>query len=116
MTQLVIIGPAGRIDLSFVAAFESRQRTRSIRTLGIDGAPVDTEWPDGWAGSFELKRGTSAVDDFIESVKRGDRDDDTMWYYADKRDFSVPVDLYEGVTFKLGVGEISFHATHRWRV
>ena len=64
-TQLVVIGGTGRIDLSHVTSFESRQMTQSIRVSRLDGNHIGVELPKGWEGSFELERGDSTVEDFI---------------------------------------------------
>jgi hypothetical protein len=68
--QLVLIGPAGRVDLSYVTGFESRQITHSIRVDKLDGTQISAELPRGWEGTFELERGTSAVDDFIAAAEQ----------------------------------------------
>jgi hypothetical protein len=46
-TQLVVMGPGGRVDLSHVTAFESRQMTQSIRVSRIDGTQLGAELPRG---------------------------------------------------------------------
>ena len=69
-TQLVVIGPAGRIDLTHVTSFESRQITHSVRVDRLDGTHMGTELPKGWEGSFELERGSSSVDDFIAAAEQ----------------------------------------------
>ena len=64
-TQIVVLGPSGRVDLEHVVAFESRQLTQSVRVSRLDGTQLGTELPKGWEGSFELERGNSVVEDFI---------------------------------------------------
>ena len=64
-TQLVVIGPSGRIDLAHVTGFDSRQVTQSVRVNRLDGNQMGMELPKGWEGSFELERGDSTVEDFI---------------------------------------------------
>ena len=66
-TQLVVMGPDGRVDLSHVTGFESRQLTAPVRVSRLDGTQLAAELPKGWEGSFEVERGTSALDDFISS-------------------------------------------------
>ena len=66
--QLVVMGPAGRVDLTHVTAFESRQITHSLRVDRLDGTQIAAELPKGWEGSFEVERGNSAVDDFIADL------------------------------------------------
>jgi hypothetical protein len=105
-TQLVVIGPGGRIDLTHVTSFESSQLTHSVRVDRLDGTQMGTELPKGWEGSFELERGNSAVDDFIaaaelqyfngNSVAAG-----TMYQYVTETDGSTSTYQYDGVTFRL---------------
>ena len=66
-TQLVVMGPKGRVDLTHVTGFESRQLTQSIRVSRIDGTHLGAELPRGWEGSFEIERGNSVLDDFISA-------------------------------------------------
>lgn len=105
-TQLVVIGPAGRIDLTHVTSFESHQVTQSVRVDRLDGTHMGTELPKGWEGSFEIERGTSAVDDFIAaaeqqyfngtSVNLG-----TMYQYVTETDGSTSTYQYDNVVFRL---------------
>ena len=69
-TQLVVMGPLGRIDLTHVTSFESRQLTQSVRVSRLDGTHLGTELPKGWEGSFEIERGNSVVDDFIAAAEQ----------------------------------------------
>jgi hypothetical protein len=57
--QLVVMGPYGRIDLTHVTGFESRQVTAPVRVDRIDGVLLATELPKGWEGAFDLERGSS---------------------------------------------------------
>ena len=105
-TQLVVIGPTGRIDLTHVTAFESRQITHSVRVDRLDGTHMGTELPKGWEGSFEIERGNSTVDDFIaaaeqqyfngSSVALG-----TMYQYVTETDGSTSTYQYDNVAFRL---------------
>lgn len=47
-TQLVVMGPNGRVDLSHVTGFESRQITNPIRVSRLDGTQLAAELPKGW--------------------------------------------------------------------
>jgi hypothetical protein len=105
-TQLVVIGPAGRIDLTHVTAFESRQLTQSVRVSRLDGSQLGTELPKGWEGSFELDRGSSAVDDFISTAEQqyfgaGGFVTSTMYQYISETDGSTSTYQYDGVVFRL---------------
>jgi hypothetical protein len=104
--QLVVMGPFGRVDLTYVTAFESRQITAPVRIDRIDGVQMAAELPKGWDGYFELERGSSAADDFIavmevaflagSAVPSG-----TFYQYVAETDGSTSTYQYDGVVFKL---------------
>jgi len=105
-TQLVVIGPTGRIDLTHVTAFESRQLTHSVRVDRLDGSQLGTELPKGWEGSFELDRGSSTVDDFIAAAEQQYYNGSSvaggaMYQYITETDGSTSTYLYDNVTFRL---------------
>ncbi len=105
-TQLVVIGPAGRIDLTHVTSFESRQLTQSVRVDRLDGTHMGTELPKGWEGSFELDRGSSTVDDFIATMEQqyfngNSITSGTMYQYVTETDGSTSTYQYDNVTFRL---------------
>ena len=104
--QLVVMGPQGRVDLTYVTGFESRQITQSIRLDRLDGVPMGAELPKGWEGSFEVERGTSAVDDFIAVseqafLSQGSMPAGTVYQYIAEVDGSTSTYQYSGVVFKL---------------
>lgn len=105
-TQLVVIGPTGRIDLAHVTGFEARQITQSVRLSRLDGTPMGTELPKGWEGTFEVERGNSAVDDFIAAAEQqyfsgGPATPGTMYQYVNETDGSTSTYQFDTVTFKL---------------
>jgi hypothetical protein len=131
-TQLVVIGPTGRVDLTHVTGFESRQMTHSVRISRLDGSHIGTELPRGWEGNFEIERGTSEVDDFIaaaeqdyfagRSVAAG-----TMYQYVTETDGSTTTYQYDGVVYRLASAgvwrgdssvkqKLEFYAAKRRRV
>jgi hypothetical protein len=104
--QLVIMGPQGRVDLTYVTGFESRQMTQSVRLDRLDGMPMGAELPKGWEGSFEVERGTSDVDDFIAAAEQafftqGSLPAGTVYQYVTEVDGSTSTYQYSGVAFKL---------------
>ena len=131
-TQLVVIGASGRVDLTHVTSFESRQLTQSVRVNRLDGTQMGTELPKGWEGSFELERGNSVVDDFIAAAEQqyfggNGVGSGTMYQYITETDGSTSTYQYDGVTFQLtnaGVWKgdssvtqkLEFFATRRRRV
>jgi hypothetical protein len=130
--QLVVMGPQGRVDLTYVTGFESRQMTQSVRLDRLDGVPMGAELPKGWEGSFEVERGTSAVDDFIAAAElaflnQGSMPAGTVYQYVSEVDGSTSTYQYSGVVFKLvnaGIWKgdstvkqkLEFFATQRQRV
>lgn len=131
-TQLVVIGPAGRVDLTHVTSFESRQMTRPIRVDKLDGTQIAAELPKGWEGGFEVERGSSAIDDFIAAAEtqffsQGQVAPGTLYQYVTETDGSVSTYQYDGVVFKLAAAgqwkgdqsvkqKLEFFASRRRRV
>jgi hypothetical protein len=105
-TQLVVMGPNGRVDMSHVTGFESRQLTSPGRVSRLDGTQLGAELPKGWEGHFEVERGTPALDDFISSIEQdfyngAGAQPGTMYQYITETDESVSTYQYDGVVFKL---------------
>lgn len=104
--QLVVIGPYGRVDLTYVTAFESRQLTTPVRVECIDGTQMAAELPKGWEGQFEVERGSSAVDDFIAATEAAyfagkTVPGATLYQYVSETSGATSTYQYEGVVFKL---------------
>jgi hypothetical protein len=104
--QFVVMGPGGRIDLTYVTQFESRQMTAPVRIDRLDGIMMAADLPKGWEGSFELERGTSAVDDFIAAAEAawyagGTAPYGTLYQYVTEVDGSTSTYQYSSVVFKL---------------
>lgn len=105
-TQLVVIGPTGRVDLTHVTSFDSRQITQSVRIDRMDGTHIGTELPKGWEGNFEIERGSSSVDDFIAATEQQyfsghSITPGTMYQYVTEPDGSTSTYQYDNVTFRL---------------
>jgi len=105
-TQLVVIGPSGRVDLSHVTGFESRQTTQSVRVNRLDGNNIGVELPKGWEGSFDLERGDSTVEDFMAALEQGYFNGVTaapgsMYQYITEVDGSVSTFQFDMVVFRL---------------
>lgn len=104
--QVVVMGPFGRVDLAHVTGFESRQLTMPVRVDRLDGVQLGAELPKGWTGSFELDRGTSAVDDFIAVIEQAylagqTINAGTLYQYVNEPDGSTSTYQYTGAVFKL---------------
>jgi hypothetical protein len=100
------MGPNGRVDLSHVTGFESRQITSPIRVSRLDGTQLAAELPKGCEGSFDVERGTSVLDDFISAVEQNYYNGagispGTMYQYITEVDSSVSTYQFDGVVFKL---------------
>jgi hypothetical protein len=105
-TQLVVIGPAGRVDLSHVTGFESRQITQSVRVSRLDGSHLGAEIPKGWEGNFEIERGDSVVEDFIASMEQSYFNGiigstGSMYQYVTEVDGSISSYQFDAVVFRL---------------
>ncbi len=92
----------GRVDLSHVTSFESRQMTHAIRIDRMDGRHLAAELPKGWEGHFELERGNSAADDFINALEQawhvaGELQGSTLFQYVTETDGSVSTYEVESV-------------------
>jgi hypothetical protein len=131
-TQLVIIAPSGRVDLTYVTGFESRQMTHPIRIDRLDGTQMAAELPKGWEGSFDIERGSSTVDDFIAATEQafytnGQLPTSTLYQYVSEADGSTSTYQYDSTVFKLAAAgawrgdspvkqKLEFFATRRIRV
>lgn len=131
-TQLVVMAPTGRVDLSHITGFESHQITNSVRVNRIDGTQLGAELPRGWEGSFDIERGSSVLDDFVSNLEQQFFDGNatstsTMYQYVTEIDGSTSTYQYDGVVFKLANAgtwkgdsavkqKLEFFATRRRRV
>jgi len=105
-SQVVVMGPYGRIDLEHVTGFESRQITASVRVHRIDGTQLGAELPKGWEGNFEMERGNSAAEDFIAQVEAAYYAGNatatgTLYQYINESDGSTSTYQFDGVVFRL---------------
>ena len=67
---------------------------------------MGTELPKGWEGSFEIERGSSAVDDFIAAAEQqyyngNTVNSGTMYQYVTETDGSTSTYQYDSVVFRL---------------
>jgi hypothetical protein len=131
-TQLVVMGPNGRVDLAHVTGFDSHQLTSPVRVSRLDGIQLGAELPKGWEGSFDLERGTSVLDDFISTVEQNFFNGigvapGTMYQYVTETNGSTSTYQYDGVVFKLSNAgawrgdasvkqKLEFFATRRRRI
>lgn len=131
-TQVVVMGPTGRVDMNHVTAFESRQLTSPVRVSRMDGTQLGAELPKGWEGSFEVERGDSTLDDFISTLEQAYYNgtgtaSGTLYQYVTETDGSVSTYQFDGVVFKLAHAgtwkgdssvkqKLEFYATRKRRI
>jgi hypothetical protein len=93
---------------------------------------MGAELPKGWEGSFEVERGTSAVDDFIAAAEQiflsqGSLPAGTVYQYVTEVDGSTSTYQYSGVVFRVSNSgtwrgdssvkqKLEFFATQRQRI
>ena len=104
--QVVVMGPQGRVDLTHVTLFESRQLTNPVRIARMDGTQLGVDVPKGWEGSFEVERGSSSVDDMIAAFEanyfaKGAMPTGTLYQYVTEVDGSTSTYQFDGAVFKL---------------
>ncbi|MBE7159000.1 MAG: hypothetical protein INR62_11305 [Rhodospirillales bacterium] len=131
-TQIVVMGPSGRVDINHVTSFESHQLTAPVRVSRMDGIHLGAELPKGWEGSFEVERGDATLDDFMSSIEQAYHtgsgiETSSLYQYITESDGSVSTYQFEGVVFKLsnaGVWKgdssvkqkLEFYATRKRRI
>lgn len=131
-TQVVIMGPSGRVDINHVTGFESRQLTSPVRVSRLDGTQLGAEIPKGWEGSFDVERGSSTLDDFISAIEQDfynglTTSPSSMYQYVNETDGSVSTYQFDGVVFRLASAgawkgdssvkqKLEFYATRKRRI
>ena len=106
--QLVLVGPSGRVDLSHVTGFYSRQLTQEIRVTKLDGTNLGANLPRGWSGDFDIERGSSAAEDLINQIEQnyyngGVMQVSTLYQYVNETDGSVSTWQYSNVVLRLSM-------------
>jgi hypothetical protein len=104
--QVVLIGAAGRVDLTYVTGFRSHQMTEKVRVRPLGTVPLGADVPMGWEGDFTVERGDSGLDDLIAQIEQGfwsgaDLTTSTLYEYITEVDQSVGTYQYNGVTLTL---------------
>ena len=72
-TLVLIDSVLGTVQLDNVTGFQSAQVTAMVKSDRLDGVQLQGEIPKGWTGSFQLDRGSSAIDDLFASRE-------ALWY------------------------------------
>ena len=135
---LVLIGPGAtpgstaRVDLPNITGFDCKQVTVNVKVDKLDGIQLNAELPKGWTGSFDLERGSSAVDDLFATIEDrwlngGSYTAGTIYQYVDEADGSASTYQFDNVALKLDEAgnwksdqsvkqRISFAANRRRRI
>jgi hypothetical protein len=80
--------PSGPLQFNLVTKFTKKQDLIDKKIKGLDGETRHVVFPDGWAGTFEIERQDSTVDDFFAAQEAA--------YYAGQN--SLPSTITETVT------------------
>lgn len=64
-----ILTQTGLQRFTLVTGFSKRQETSSIQIMGLDGICRPIELPRYWAGSLDLERADSSVDDYFAGLE-----------------------------------------------
>lgn len=67
--SLSIVTAAGPLRLSLITGFSAKPNTAETRVKGLDGITRFLRFPDGWAGSFDVERQDSTVDDYFAQLE-----------------------------------------------
>ena len=106
--QLVIMGPTGRIDMTNVSGFHSRQLSELVRVNRIDGHTLQAELPRGWDGEFDFDVFDARIYELTDASE--------MYQYIQEADGSVTVYQFSGVGFVQDGKHIKFTAERRRRI
>lgn len=81
--SLDITGPNGPLAFSQIISFTSKPDITDKKIKGLDGITRHLRFPDGWSGSFEIERQTSAVDDYFSQLEAN--------YYAGLNELPITI-------------------------
>lgn len=94
------------VPLPNVTGFDCKQQTAAVKVDRLDGVQMNAELPKGWTGSFDLERGSSAVDDVIAQIEdgwmaSGSIQPGTIYQYVDEANGSQSTYQFDNVAVKL---------------
>lgn len=67
--SLDIIGAAGPLRFSLITGFSCKPDITDQKIKGLDGITRHVRFPDGWAGSFDVTRQDSTIDDYFAQIE-----------------------------------------------
>ncbi len=86
--SLSIVTASGPLRLSLITGFSAKPNTKDQPIKGMDGVTRHLRLPDGWAGSFDVERQDSTVDDYFAQLEAN--------YYAGQNE--APATITETIT------------------
>jgi hypothetical protein len=103
---IVLVGPAGQVQLDNVTGFNSQQITVGVKVDRLDGVQLDAELPKGWSGSLDVDRGSNSLDVLFANAEQawingGSYQLSTMYQYVAEADGSTTTFAYDNVALKL---------------
>lgn len=66
-----IAGDKGRVDFTEITGFMSKAEVTKARIKPLNKPAKEVHIPEGWTGSFEIERASSAADDLQASIEDG---------------------------------------------
>jgi hypothetical protein len=66
---LDVITPAGLLPVGLITQFTSKPEITDEKVKGLDGITRHVRFPDGWSGSFELKRQDNQLDHYFAQLE-----------------------------------------------
>lgn len=66
---LVLLWNGLTVQIDEVTGFNAQQEVKVQRSDPLNSTPIEFNTPSGWRGSFDVDRGTSAIDDLIASIE-----------------------------------------------
>lgn len=104
--SLVLISAFGRVDMPNITGFKSKQETANLKSDRLDGVQLRAELPKGWSGSFDMERGSNALDKVVAQSEAawfatGTYTTGLLYQYIMEADGSTSTYMFDNVSFKL---------------
>lgn len=105
--QIVLQGPNGRVDLSHVKEWDTKQLTHEVKVTPLNGPVIFRELPAGWEFSFKIERNNNVADALMASLEEtyyngGTVPTFTLYAYYQETDGSSSAYEYTGAALKMG--------------
>jgi hypothetical protein len=104
--QVVLLWNGARLDLRDVTGFQAQQEVKQQRSDPLNGVPIEFNTPSGWRGSFQVDRGSQALDDLVAGIEAafwnaGQIGSGTVYQYVTEQDGSTSTYEFVGVSIVL---------------